>query len=85
MDDDQKFMAIAMEECEKSFEVGGIPVRTVTSFLKLLGGCNAYVHQYVLIKMYLPQVGAALVSIDGKILGQGRNLRVQEGSPIKHV
>lgn len=31
------------------------------------------------------QVGAALVSADGTLLGQGRNLRVQEGSAIKHV
>lgn len=30
-------------------------------------------------------VGAALVSADGKILGQGHNMRIQKGSPILHV
>ncbi|KAH8924211.1 cytosine deaminase [Atractiella rhizophila] len=29
-------------------------------------------------------IGACLVSKDGKVLGVGRNLRVQEGSAIKH-
>ncbi|CAK7214800.1 Cytosine deaminase [Sporothrix bragantina] len=29
-------------------------------------------------------IGAALVSADGKLLGKGRNLRVQLGSPIHH-
>jgi len=29
-------------------------------------------------------VGAALVSKDGKLLGRGRNMRVQKGSPIHH-
>jgi len=30
-------------------------------------------------------IGAALVSADGKLLGRGRNMRVQKGSPILHV
>jgi cytosine/creatinine deaminase len=30
-------------------------------------------------------VGAALVSVDGKILGQGHNMRIQNGSSILHV
>jgi len=29
-------------------------------------------------------IGAALVSRDGKLLGRGHNMRVQEGSPILH-
>jgi len=29
-------------------------------------------------------IGAALVSADGKLLGRGRNMRVQKGSPILH-
>ncbi|KLU82066.1 hypothetical protein MAPG_01145 [Magnaporthiopsis poae ATCC 64411] len=29
-------------------------------------------------------IGAALVSSDGRLLGRGRNLRVQLGSPIHH-
>ncbi|KAF2261839.1 cytosine deaminase [Lojkania enalia] len=29
-------------------------------------------------------IGAALVSADGKVLGQGRNMRVQKGSPTLH-
>jgi len=31
------------------------------------------------------KIGAALVSSDGKVLGRGRNLRVQKDSPIHHV
>ena len=30
-------------------------------------------------------VGACLVAKDGKILGQGHNMRVQKGSAILHV
>jgi tRNA(Arg) A34 adenosine deaminase TadA len=30
-------------------------------------------------------IGACLVSKDGKILGQGHNMRVQDGSAILHV
>lgn len=30
-------------------------------------------------------IGAALVSPDGRILGQGHNMRVQKGSPTLHV
>jgi cytosine/creatinine deaminase len=30
-------------------------------------------------------IGACLVSKDGKILGQGHNMRVQNGSAILHV
>ena len=30
-------------------------------------------------------IGACLVSKDGKILGKGRNLRVQKGSATLHV
>lgn len=30
-------------------------------------------------------IGAALVSKDGRILGQGHNMRVQKGSPTLHV
>ena len=30
-------------------------------------------------------IGAALVSADGKILGQGHNMRVQKGSSTLHV
>ena len=30
-------------------------------------------------------VGACLVAKDGKILGQGHNMRVQKGSPTLHV
>jgi cytosine/creatinine deaminase len=30
-------------------------------------------------------VGGAIVSSDGKLLGRGRNMRVQNGSPILHV
>lgn len=30
-------------------------------------------------------IGAALVSKDGKILGRGHNMRVQNGSAILHV
>ena len=30
-------------------------------------------------------IGAALVSKDGKILGRGRNMRVQKGSATLHV
>lgn len=30
-------------------------------------------------------IGACLVDKDGKILGQGHNMRVQKGSPILHV
>lgn len=29
-------------------------------------------------------IGAVLVSMDGKILGQGHNMRVQNGNPILH-
>lgn len=31
------------------------------------------------------QIGAALVSRDGKLLGRGHNMRVQKGSAIHHV
>lgn len=31
------------------------------------------------------QIGAVLVSKDGKVLGRGRNKRVQEGNNILHV
>lgn len=30
-------------------------------------------------------IGAALVSADGKILGQGHNMRIQKGSATLHV
>jgi len=30
-------------------------------------------------------VGAALVSADGRILGQGHNMRIQKGSATLHV
>lgn len=30
-------------------------------------------------------VGACIVGTDGKILGRGRNMRIQNGSPILHV
>lgn len=30
-------------------------------------------------------IGAALVSREGKVMGQGRNMRVQNGSTILHV
>lgn len=30
-------------------------------------------------------IGAALVSKDGRILGQGHNMRVQKGRPTLHV
>lgn len=30
-------------------------------------------------------IGAALVSADGKLLGQGHNMRIQKGSPTLHV
>lgn len=30
-------------------------------------------------------IGAALVSADGKVIGQGHNMRMQKGSPTLHV
>lgn len=30
-------------------------------------------------------VGSAIVSASGKLLGRGRNMRIQNGSPILHV
>lgn len=30
-------------------------------------------------------IGASIVSTDGKVIGKGRNMRVQNGSPILHV
>jgi cytosine/creatinine deaminase len=30
-------------------------------------------------------IGAALVSADGKVLGQGHNMRIQKGSAVLHV
>jgi cytosine/creatinine deaminase len=30
-------------------------------------------------------IGAALIAADGKVLGRGRNQRMQKGSPTLHV
>ena len=30
-------------------------------------------------------IGGAIVSTDGTLLGRGRNMRIQNGSPILHV
>lgn len=52
--DDEKGLALALEEATIGYQEGGIPI------------------------------GAILVAADGKVLGRGRNMRVQNGNPILH-
>ncbi|KAI1253227.1 hypothetical protein MGN70_005435 [Eutypa lata] len=52
--DDEKGLALALEEATIGYQEGGIPI------------------------------GAVLVAADGKVLGRGRNMRVQNGNPILH-
>lgn len=42
-------------------------------------------HYSTLTRSHPAQIGAALVSRDGKLLGRGHNMRVQKGSAIHHV
>ena len=53
MNEDERFMHVAIEQAREGLAEGGIPI------------------------------GAALV-VDGRVLGAGRNRRVQQGSAIRH-
>lgn len=77
-----EFLEIAMAEAIASKKEGGIPV-----------SCQDHGHPRSCSRSELlgvqltqhTQIGAVLVSKDGKILGRGRNERVQKGSAILHV
>lgn len=72
MMNDQEGLAIAIEEAKISYEEGGVPVSIV---------CHVILQH----NLSPQQIGAALVSKDGKLLGRGHNQRVQKGSAIHHV
>ncbi|KAL8347414.1 hypothetical protein RB601_003136 [Gaeumannomyces tritici] len=76
--DDAKFYAIALEEAREGFDEGGIPVR-------LDSRAHSATYPWTTrLSNALHQIGAALVSSNGRLLGRGRNLRVQQGSAIHH-
>jgi cytosine deaminase len=74
---DQEAFAIAVEEAKQSFNEGGVPVSRppIQTLLQRMRSAETLECQ----------IGAALVSKDGKLLGRGHNMRVQLGSPIHHV
>ncbi|KAI3401627.1 hypothetical protein diail_10228 [Diaporthe ilicicola] len=66
--EDSAGMAIAFEEAKQSYSEGGIPV------------CGTDTFRVSDLTITYTQIGAALVSKDGKLLGRGHNQRVQLGS-----
>lgn len=64
----------ALEEAKQGFAEGGVPIG---EFERALVPVERYRLRWT--------TGACLVSRDGKILGQGHNMRVQKGSATLHV
>ena len=86
MSEDEKFMAIAIEEGRQGLEVNGLPVNADFFSVDEIALRTSFWFYLRLISSFVAQqVGAAFVSADGKLLGRGRNLRVQEGNTMKHV
>lgn len=81
--DDSKFLAIAFEEAKAGYDEGGIPVCAAMELIP--GLLDLWRAWFVLLTFGESQIGAVLVSKDGKVLGRGRNKRVQEGNNILHV
>lgn len=88
--DDSKGLAIAFEEAKLSYAEGGIPVGPHPSPSEeeedraRAGRKEKKKGSKCADETATAQIGAALISKDGKLLGRGHNQRVQLGSAIHH-